>query len=757
MTATSWKLVKNLRCGKATPQYSVDNPPTISHSLKISHSQIQRDSYDKLLTQEPPPKPSGIFIVALHTAKLSIPEQYKHSRGLPYAIIDFDHSQVRLDARSGTQENAVWTSEARPFPWHLTKFNVSRSADLTVHLYLSADRKNHNLVPLNTYGDQDISLGIARLQPAFFSADDDVEERKLEFQSVDIFPGGSILIGTGFASEPKATLGQREVFLRRPTSPRTDYESAYVRVWTLKERESQQVYAVRSRQKEKSIGGKADLPGNAPGGTYLPQASYVAINHPFIVTIAFVVEDEEKLCLLSPLMYGGHLFYYLQMEGRFGLGRAMIYTGEVVSALEYLHAQGITFCGKLKAGSLRLDSVGHIVICDFDLWRRDEGRGECSAGQGADFPAPEAILGEKGTMGSGTTHVFNAASIMLTFEPDWWTLGCLLFEMLLGFPPFVTKTEGETRSRILSNTPLLFPGPTTIPETVKDLLRRLLCKQEHRLGVEEIKRHPFFADIDWNKLIRREYVPIFKPSEEGPTLPRRQRRRIHEQLAFFGSAFDPKERLPNHFDAETTFEQKNDILMEEIKRIMNHDPLPNDRILQTQILGGTVDRHDILLMTQLLSSGVSVDFQDSDCPPDISVTPGCYGEHPEAKRALYVPPLVRAVGWSNLKLVKILLEAGADANVGYHGYSDPKVMLYGKAFSNSCGRVIQLAMLLQQEDIVELLLDFGADIHLAQPKRRGHQCQGFGRRSWIRITAALRERREGRERSMPSYASAMIL
>lgn len=308
--------------------------------------------------------------------------------------------------------------------------------------------------------------------------------------------------------------------------------------------------------------------------------------------------------------------------------------------------------------------------------------------------------------------------------------------MLLGVPPFAADNCQAARARVLAGEPLCFTEPNVLSVDARDLLCRLLCGPQQRLGVggaSEIKAHPFFLDIEWGRLTRRQYTPAFKPADGVPALkfPKKyQGPSIEEQFAGWGVHLeDLKSRMtpgPNIKEAECE--------------------AATDSTSSTELLSLAVHRHNFEMVKRLLADGVHPDFLDSIHPTAHHSRPGhvCWFVSSE-ERDKYVPPLIRAVAWRNLELARTLLLAGANANVGFHVYSDPTMLsAYSSAFSECCGRPVQLAMVLEHEEMVDLLLEFGADIDLAQPVLRDYQCAAFSRSSWIKMILRLSERRNCR-------------
>ena len=205
------------------------------------------------------------------------------------------------------------------------------------------------------------------------------------------------------------------------------------------------------------------------------------VDHPFIVAAG---SSQDAQCVRFVLEYvaGGEFFTHLRRAGRFFDDVARFYAAEIVLALEYLHADGIAY-RDLKPENLLLDAEGHVKITDFGFAKRVDGARTYTLCGTPDYLAPEMIKNE----GHGVAV-------------DWWALGVLIFEMLVGYPPFFDEDPVGTYRKILDDAPAF---PPRVGKHARDVSRRLMRKDVTRRignlrgGSRDVVAHAWFAGVDW--------------------------------------------------------------------------------------------------------------------------------------------------------------------------------------------------------------------------------------------------------------------
>ena len=230
----------------------------------------------------------------------------------------------------------------------------------------------------------------------------------------------------------------------------------------------------------------------------------VKINCPFIVNIKFAFQDEYKLYIITEFMQGGEMFFHLHKEKKFSNEKARFYIIEIILAIEFLHKHNMLY-RDLKPENIMVDSNGHIKLTDFGLSKmftktKEKAFTICGTPQ---YLAPE-ILSDDGYDNS----------------VDWWSLGCVMYEMLVGKAPFKIP-KGSYLSADLYKKKISIPEYVT-PEA-KDLISKLLIPNpKNRLGYgkdgsQKIKDHPYFEGINWQDAWDRKLEPPLVPQLKSET------------------------------------------------------------------------------------------------------------------------------------------------------------------------------------------------------------------------------------------------
>nr|CCD12967.1 unnamed protein product [Trypanosoma congolense IL3000] len=277
-------------------------------------------------------------------------------------------------------------------------------------------------------------------------------------------------------------------------------KGSFSRVYVAVEKATNKRYAIKEMKKE--VIEREQMTDHIFAEKFILQK----ISHPFIVSLHYAFQTKRCLYLVMDFLAGGELFYHLGAVTTFDEWRAKFYCGEIALALGYLHAHDIIY-RDLKPENAVLDKDGHVCLTDFGLAKMDVHDASNFTFCGTpEYLAPEFLLGKP-----------HGKAV------DWWSLGILLYEMLEGIPPFYSENLNVMYDKILcAELKFGVEGEEgnelpVISEEAQDLLRRLLDRDAAtRLqDVEELKAHPFFRDIDWEKLVRREIDPPFHPSSNS--------------------------------------------------------------------------------------------------------------------------------------------------------------------------------------------------------------------------------------------------
>ena len=212
---------------------------------------------------------------------------------------------------------------------------------------------------------------------------------------------------------------------------------------------------------------------------------------PFIVTLHFAFQTMENLYMILDYCPGGDLGFHL-MSRLFEENEAKFYIGELILAIEHLHNLDIIY-RDLKPENILIDSENHIKLADFGLAKERIAQGELTQS----FCGSPAYLSPEMVQRKGVGK-----------SADIYGIGAVLYEMISGTPPFYSNEIEKLYQNIKKSKLVLH---NYFSDELKDLLKKLLCRDpKKRIGIynkSEIKSHPFFKDLDWEKLGRKEITP----------------------------------------------------------------------------------------------------------------------------------------------------------------------------------------------------------------------------------------------------------
>ena len=219
------------------------------------------------------------------------------------------------------------------------------------------------------------------------------------------------------------------------------------------------------------------------------------LNHPFIMKLNYAFQTKKSLYFVTQFMHGGELNYHIYNEKNnyFSEAKTKFYAAEIILGIHYLHNNKCIY-RDLKPENVLIDKNGHIKLTDFGLSKLCKG-----------FPCKTKSL-------CGTPE-YLAPEILFEkdygIEVDWWSLGVIIYEMLSGYLPFkilpdekITKNVYKKKIKIFNHFSL----------AAKDLVIKLLeYNPKKRIGYHQIINHPFFKDIKWDKIEKKEIIPPFLP------------------------------------------------------------------------------------------------------------------------------------------------------------------------------------------------------------------------------------------------------
>ena len=305
---------------------------------------------------------------------------------------------------------------------------------------------------------------------------------------------------------------------------------------------TKKLYAVKSIRKDILI--QYDQIEN----TILEKDIMFECDHPFLVGMEFLFQNDMRLYFVMPFVRGGELYKVFAAQKRFKEKQVIFYAAQMAIAIGYLHDKGIVH-RDLKLENILLNQDGYLKIIDYGLAKMlGDGEETTSFCGTPEYLAPEMIqqIGhDKGV--------------------DWWALGILIYEMLIGVTPFFNRNRDMLLQKI-QRAKVVFPDRTKykidFSDDIVDLVNKLLDRDKSKRlgskgGVKEVLSHPVFKGLDLDKLEKGEIDPPFKPATTDKDLSKYFN--VQESSKAMEDTYIPKDNrkiVDNNTDAFKDFNMK---------------------------------------------------------------------------------------------------------------------------------------------------------------------------------------------------------
>ena len=266
------------------------------------------------------------------------------------------------------------------------------------------------------------------------------------------------------------------------------------KVWKVKLKKTNEYFALKEMSKTKIIDRRSER-------SIMSERTLLSkLNNPFIVNMYFAFQDFANLYLVMDLLSGGDLRYQLSKKKRFSEKETKFFISNIILALEYIHSKNIIH-RDIKPENLVFELNGYLRITDFGVAKINERDNSSETSGTPGYMAPEVILVQN--------H---------SFPSDFFALGVIGYEFMLGHRPYLGRSRKEIKQLILYKQVRLnecdIPNSWSLESAdfINNLLKRKPNKRLGYNGIKELKSHIWMRDINWNALKRKELSAPFIPS-----------------------------------------------------------------------------------------------------------------------------------------------------------------------------------------------------------------------------------------------------
>ena len=289
------------------------------------------------------------------------------------------------------------------------------------------------------------------------------------------------------------------------------------------------------------------------------------VKSPWIIELKASFQEDDYLYLVMEYLPGGDLMALLIKKDILNENEAKFYISELILAIESIHKLDCIH-RDIKPDNILIDSNGHIKVSDFGLAKVSEKIFENQKDESFNINK----LSHKKNYSCVGTAYYVAPEVLnkkgYNQNIDWWSVGVIFFEMLVGYAPFCSKETTEVCYKILHWEKYLeIPKKVKISKEAEDLIRKLINNSNERLGkngVDEIKKHPFFNDIDWDNIknLKPPFIPQLNSDydtkyfeifpEKEPFYPPLNKNKKRKDIEYIGYTYKENENEENELKDE---------------------------------------------------------------------------------------------------------------------------------------------------------------------------------------------------------------
>ena len=308
---------------------------------------------------------------------------------------------------------------------------------------------------------------------------------------------------------------------------------------------------------------------------------------PWIVELMASFQEDDYLYLVMEYLPGGDLMNLLIQKDTLTEKEAKFYISELILAIESIHKLDCIH-RDIKPDNILIGKDGHIKLSDFGLAKISDKLYEKEDEKYKNF-----LKNKKSEKNNKMTHNKNFSCVGTAYyvapevlnkkgyeeDIDWWSVGIIFYEMLMGYAPFCSKETSEVCYKVLNwKDYLIIPNKFKISDEAKDLIFKMINNSSDRLGkngAEEIKKHPFFKDVDWDNIrnTKAPFIPKLKNDydtkyfekfdEIEPFYPKNKNKYKRKDVEYVGYDFN-KDNFEN--DLKTEYEQAIKTINYELKK-----------------------------------------------------------------------------------------------------------------------------------------------------------------------------------------------